>query len=128
MNDTITLNQLQIKRRELENELTELIQREQELKVNLKTREKAVIEELEYIISEKKGMLQTLESQNSSLGKKLSKLKKTKKVHQPKQSVPEENDEESEEEIEFTVVQESTNQSDQQKTKIQNKKETKFFF
>ena len=128
MNETLTLDQLQIKRRELENELTELVQREQELKVNLKTREKSVIEELEYIITDKKAMIQTLESQNSSLGKKLNKLKKTKKVHPHNQPTTEKMDEEAEDEIEFSVVQESPDKSEAQKTKIQDRKQTKFFF
>ena len=114
MNDTLTLDQLQIKRRELENELTELVQREQELKVNLKTREKAVIEELEYIITEKKEMIQTLASQNGSLGKKLNRLKKTKKGASNNQPTKKENYE-SEDEIEFTVVQETPDHSNHQK-------------
>lgn len=128
MKDTLTLDQLQIKRRELENELTKLAQREQELKANLKIREKTVIEELEYIITEKKAMIQTLESQNSGLGKKLNSLKKTKKVHQQTQPKIEKIDDESEDEIEFAIVQETADKSEHQKTKVQNKKEKKFFF
>ena len=72
MNDILNLDQLQIKRRELENELTKLQQREQELQINLKTKEKAVIKELECVITNKKEVIQTLESQNTSLGKKLT--------------------------------------------------------
>lgn len=128
MNDILTLDQLQIKRRELENELTELVQREQELKVNLKTREKAVIKELESIITDKKAMIQTLESQNSSLGKKLNKLKKPNKVHPKSQTTIEKTDEEAEDRIEFSIAQEIPDKSESQKTEIQGKKQTKFFF
>ena len=128
MNDSLTLDQLQIKRRELENELTKLVQQEQELKVNLKNREKAVIDELEYIIEEKKAMVQSLGSQNRGLGKKLNKLKKTKKIQPRAQPTNEEKVEELEDEIEFAVTQETPDHLKQQKTKFKRKKGTKFFF
>jgi poly(3-hydroxyalkanoate) synthetase len=130
MNDTLTLDQLQIKRRELENEFTKLLQREQELKSNLKTREKAVIKELESIITNKKEILQILESQNTSLSKKLNKLKKEpeKQENHNKQSPTDNNDEQPKDKVQVAIVQENPNKIEQPKPRIIRKKETKFFY
>lgn len=124
MNDTLTLDQLQIKRRELENELTALLQKEQDLESNLKAREKAVIEELEFIISDKKSIIETLESRNSNLNKKLSKLKKGPKKQQAKQTT----DEDPDEEVQFTIIEQHSNQSNQKKRSFDPKKEKRFLF
>ncbi len=113
MNDTLTLDQLQIKRRELENELTELVQREQDLESNLKAREKAVIEELENIIANKKTMIETLESQNTSLNKTLNKLKTAPKQQEqgPSHTKTENADEQPEDNIQSSVIEEALHQT-----------------
>ena len=109
MNDTLTLDQLQIKRRELENELTELVQREQDLESNLKAREKAVIEELENIIANKKTMIETLESQNTSLNKTLNRLKTAPKQQEqePTHTKTENADEQPKDNIQSSVAEEA---------------------
>ena len=113
MNDTLTLDQLQIKRRELENELTELVQREQDLESNLKAREKAVIEELENIIANKKTMIETLESQNTSLNKTLNRLKTAPKQQEqePTHTKTENADGQPEDNIHSSVVEEALQQT-----------------
>lgn len=130
MNDTLTLDQLQIKRRELENEFTKLLQREQELKTNLKTREKAAIKELESIITNKKEIVQILESQNTSLSKKLSKLKKDpkKQKNHTKQSPTDNSDEQPKDKVQFIIGQENPNKTEQPKPRIIRKKEPRFFY
>lgn len=130
MNDILTLDQLQIKRRELENEFTKLLQREQELKINLKTREKEVIKELESIITNKKEIVQTLESQNTSLRNKLRTLKNEpkKQENHAKQSTTDNSDEQPKGKVQFIIGQENLNKTEQPKTKIIRKKEPKFFY
>lgn len=130
MNDMLTLDQLQIKRRELENELTELQQREQELQTNLKTKEKAVIKELEFVITNKKDVIQTLESQNTSLGKKLRILKKESKNKEntPHHPSTEQSDEQTKDKVQYGIVQQTSTKKKQAKTKITLKKGTKFFY
>jgi chromosome segregation ATPase len=114
MSDPLTLDQLQIKRRELENEFTKLLQREQELKSNLKTSEKAVVKELESIITNKKEIIQTLESQNTSLSNKLRRLKiePKKQENQTKQSPTDNGDEQPKGEVQFIIGQENPNKTE----------------
>ena len=74
MSDTITLSELQIKRRELENELASLSQTEKKLESELKTFEAKIIEQLKAEIQAKKSALNGLESKKSDLEKKLIEL------------------------------------------------------
>ena len=74
MSETLTLSQLQIKRRELENELASLSQNEKMLENDLKTLEARIIEQLNAEIQAKKSALSGLESRKSDLEKKLSEL------------------------------------------------------
>lgn len=74
MVETAVLNDLQIKRRELENEVASLFQKEISLKGELKKLEEAIIAELEETIKAKKLTLSGLESQKSDLEKKLREL------------------------------------------------------
>ena len=74
MSGTITLSELQIKRRELENELASLSQIEKMLENDLKTLEGKIIEQLKEEIKAKKLALGSLESRKNNLEKKLSEL------------------------------------------------------
>ena len=74
MSETITLSELQIKRRELENELASLSQTEKKLESELKTFEAKIIEQLKAEIQAKKSALNGLESKKSDLEKKLIEL------------------------------------------------------
>ncbi len=74
MSETEQLNGLQIRRRELENELASLDQTEKYLKNDLKTLEEKIIGQLEKEIKAKKLALNGLESRKSELEKKLSDL------------------------------------------------------
>jgi chromosome segregation ATPase len=74
MSETEVLNGLQIKRRELENELASLYQNEKYLKNDLKTLEEKIISQLEKEIKEKKLTLNGLESRKGELEKKLNDL------------------------------------------------------
>lgn len=74
MSETEVLNGLQIKRRELENELASLAQTEKYLKNDLKTLEEKIIGQLEKEIKAKKLALNGLESRKSELEKKLGDL------------------------------------------------------
>jgi len=74
MSETITLSELQIKRRELENELASLSQTEQMLESDLRALEARIIEQLKAEIQAKKSALDGLESRKSDLEKKLSGL------------------------------------------------------
>ena len=74
MSETIMLSELQIKRRELENELASLSQTEKKLESELKTFEAKIIEQLKAEIQAKKSALNGLESKKSDLEKKLIEL------------------------------------------------------
>jgi chromosome segregation ATPase len=74
MSETEMLNGLQIRRRELENELASLSQTEKYLKNDLKTLEEKIIGQLEKEIKAKKVALNGLDSRKSELEKKLSDL------------------------------------------------------
>jgi hypothetical protein len=124
MNDTLTLDQLQIKRRELENELTTLLQKEQDLESNLKAREKAVIEELQFIISDKKTIIETLESRNTNLNKKLNRLKKKPTKQQTKTNT----NNEHEDDVQFTVIEQAPRQTNEKNRRINQKKEKRVLF
>ncbi len=74
MSETITLSELQIKRRELENELASLSQKEKTLEKDLRTLEEKIINQLLEEIKAKKSTLSSLESRKSDLEKKLGEL------------------------------------------------------
>jgi peptidoglycan hydrolase CwlO-like protein len=74
MSETIALSELQIKRRELENELASLSQKEKTLENDLRTLEEKIIDQLKEDIKAKKSVLSSLESRKSDLEKKLSEL------------------------------------------------------
>lgn len=74
MSGTTTLSELQIKRRELENELASLSQTEKMLEGDLRTLEARIIEQLKAEIEAKKSALNGLESRKSDLEKKLNGL------------------------------------------------------
>ncbi len=74
MGETITLSELQIKRRELENELASLSQKEKMLENDLRVLEEKIIAQLKEEIKAKKATLSDLESRKSDLEKKLSEL------------------------------------------------------
>jgi chromosome segregation ATPase len=74
MSETEVLNGLQIKRRELENDLASLSQTEKSLRNDLKTLEEKIIGQLEADIRAKKSALSGLESKKRELEKKLNAL------------------------------------------------------
>jgi chromosome segregation ATPase len=74
MSETVTLSELQIKRRELENELASLSQTEKLLENDLRALEAKIIEQLKAEIQAKKSALTGLESKKSDLEKKLTEL------------------------------------------------------
>ena len=74
MSETVTLSELQIKRRELENELASLSQTEKLLENDLRTLEARIIEQLKAEIQAKKSALTGLESRKSDLEKKLTQM------------------------------------------------------
>ena len=74
MSQPVTLSELQIKRRELENELASLSQTEEILQSDLKTLEARIIEALKAEIQAKKSALNGLESRKSDLEQKLNNL------------------------------------------------------
>jgi chromosome segregation ATPase len=74
MSETMALSELQIKRRELENELASLSQKEKSLESDLRTLEEKIIDQLKEDIKAKKSVLSNLESRKSDLEKKLSEL------------------------------------------------------
>jgi SMC interacting uncharacterized protein involved in chromosome segregation len=74
MSETITLSALQIKRRELENELASLSQTEKMLENDLRALEGKIIAQLKEEIEAKKSTLSGLESRKSDLEKKLNEL------------------------------------------------------
>jgi SMC interacting uncharacterized protein involved in chromosome segregation len=74
MSETVTLSELQIKRRELENELASLSQTEKMLENDLRVLEGKIIEQLKEEIKAKKSTLGSLESRKSDLEKKLNEL------------------------------------------------------
>ena len=94
MSETEALNGLQIRRRELENELASLSQTEKYLKNDLKALEEKIIGQLEKEIKTKKSTLNGLESRKGELEKKLSDLQITegKTVQQEQQNPTEEGD------------------------------------
>ena len=101
------LNGLQIKRRELENELASLSQTEKYLKNDLKALEEKIIGELEKEIKAKKSALNGLESRKGELEKKLTDLQTTdgKNGEQVKQNPTEESD------TEVTIIECQTEQT-----------------
>ena len=74
MSETIALSELQIRRRELENELASLSQKEKTLENDLRMLEEKIIGQLKEDIRTKKSALSGLESRKSDLEKKLSEL------------------------------------------------------
>jgi chromosome segregation ATPase len=109
MSETEMLNGLQIRRRELENELASLSQTEKYLKNDLKTLEEKIIGQLEKEIKAKKVALNGLESRKGELEKKLNDLQGNPADAQTPESANDETEEpvqQSEEnDTELTVVE-----------------------
>lgn len=82
MVEAALLADLQIKRRQLENELTSLSSKELELVGDIQKLEKNIIAQLEEKIEAEKKTLGSLEAQKSDLEKKLSKLENDKSTAQ----------------------------------------------
>jgi len=74
MNESITLSEMQIKRRQLENELASLSQTEEMLESDLKMLEAKIIEQLKAEIETKRSALGGLESRKNDLQRKLKEL------------------------------------------------------
>ncbi|TRO50330.1 hypothetical protein E2P71_10880 [Candidatus Bathyarchaeota archaeon] len=74
MSEAATLVELQIKRRELENELASLSETEKLLKSDLRTLEARIIQQLKAEIEAKKSALNCLESRKNDLEQKLNEL------------------------------------------------------
>ena len=88
MSETITLSELQIKRRELENELASLSQTEKMLENDLRVLEGKIIEQLKEEIKAKRSALSNLESRKNDLEKKLSELQGKSAGSQPSEEQP----------------------------------------
>lgn len=107
MIETALLNQLQMKRRELENEVASLSQREASLKGELQKLEEGIIAELEETIRSKKLVLSSLESQKRDLEKKLNEVQgkpeEAKKPEEPPATIETAQQEDSN--VEISVVE-----------------------
>jgi chromosome segregation ATPase len=110
MSETEMLNGLQIRRRELENELASLSQTEKYLKNDLKTLEEKIITQLEKEIKAKKMTLNGLESRKGELEKKLGDLQGNPNVSQTAERA---NDKASE------PVQQSSEETDAELTVVE---------
>jgi chromosome segregation ATPase len=110
MSETEMLNGLQIRRRELENELASLSQTEKYLKNDLKTLEEKIITQLEKEIKTKKMTLNGLESRKGELEKKLGDLQGNPNVSQTAERA---NDKASE------PVQQSSEETDAELTVVE---------
>jgi chaperonin cofactor prefoldin len=82
MSETAMLDELQITRRELENELASLSSKESVLKGGLRKLEEKIIAQLEKAIYAKRLTISGLESQKSDLEKKLRELQGNQVVMQ----------------------------------------------
>jgi chromosome segregation ATPase len=111
MSETIALSELQIKRRELENELASLSQKEKTLENDLRTLEEKIIDQLKEEIKAKKSVLSSLESRKSELEKKLNELQgkpagsQTAKEQHAKDETAEHVQQTEENDTELTVVE-----------------------
>jgi chromosome segregation ATPase len=121
MSETIALSELQIKRRELENELASLSQKETSLENDLRTLEEKIIDQLKEEIKAKKSVLSSLESRKSDLEKKLSELQGKPAGSQTTEEQPAQ---EKENDTELTVVayQPEQIQETEQSTKKDDKR------
>ena len=88
MSETVGLSELQIKRRELENELASLSQKEKTLETDLRTLEEKIIYQLKEEIKAKKMVLSGLESRKSDLERKLRELQGKPAVPQKAEEQP----------------------------------------
>lgn len=111
MSVLITLSELQIKRRQLENELASLSQTEKMLESDLQTLEAKIIEQLKAEIETKRSALSCLESRKSDLEKRLSKL-------QEKSPSSQTTEEENTGETEEPVQQNKTAENDTELTVV----------
>ena len=126
MSETITLSELQIKRRELENEVASLSQKEKTLENDLRTLEEKIIYQLKEEIKAKKSVLSGLESRKSDLEKKLSELQgkpagPQKMEEKPAKAETAEPPQQKENDTELTVVAYQPEQV--QETAPKNKKD-----
>jgi chromosome segregation ATPase len=118
MGETGVLNELQIRRRELENELASLSQTERYLRNDLKTLEEKIIVQLEKDIEAKKAALNGLESRKGDLEKKLGDLQGNQSDSQNRElangesGAPVQQSTSEEEDTELTVVECQTEQTE----------------
>ena len=117
MSEIVTLSELQIKRRELENELASLSQTEKMLESDLKTLEGRIIEQLKAEIEAKKSALSGLESKKSDLEKKLSTLQEKPASSQTAEEQP------ASSETEAVVQQDDTEGNDTELTVVEYQQE-----
>lgn len=120
MSETEVLNGLQIRRREMENELASLAQTEKYLKNDLKTLEEKIIGQLEKEIKAKKLVLSGLESRKSELEKKLGELQGNPvdaQATDPETGEPVQQNSNEENDTELTVIECQPEQSEVQSTK-----------
>ena len=132
MSKTNTLSELQIKRRELENQLASLSKKEKTLENDLGTLEEEIIDQLKGEIESKKSALSSLESRKSDLEKKLSELRgrpagsqKTKEYHAKDETgepTQQNNSERNEAELTVVAYQPEQIQETEQKTKKDDKR------
>ena len=135
MSETIALSELQIKRRELENELASLSQKEKTLETDLRTLEEKIIDQLKEEIKAKKSALSSLESRKSDLEKKLSELQgnpagsRTEEQHangETAEPVQQNNTEENDTELTVVGYQPEQIQETVQSTKEDDKRDWVF--
>jgi hypothetical protein len=130
MSERTGLNELQIKRRELENELASVSQKEIYLKGDLKKLEADIITHLEEAVKAKKVILSGLESQKCDLERRLRDFQRNSVVSQPseeqhaKGETGEPQQEATEEnEVKLTVVESQPQQIEEsgQRTRTEEK-------
>lgn len=117
MSEIVTLSELQIKRRELENELASLSQTEKMLESDLRTLEGKIIEQLKAEIQAKKSALSGLESKKSDLEKKLSALQEKPSSSQTAEEQP------ASSETEAVIQQDDTEGNDTELTVVEYQQE-----
>lgn len=127
MSERAGLNELQIKRRELENELASMSQKEIYLKGDLKKLEEDIITQLEEAIIAKKAILSGLESQKCDLERRLRDFQGNSVVSRPSQEqhATGEPQQEStrENEVQLTVIESPPQQIEEseQRTRTEDK-------
>ena len=130
MSEKSGLNELQIKRRELENELASISQKEIYLKGDLRKLEEDIITQLEEAIKAKKTTLSGLGSQKSDLERRLRDLQGHSVVSQPQkeqcangETGEPQQESTRENEVQLTVIERQSEQIEEsaQKTRSDDK-------